>query len=323
MATILVADDSAGRRRIISSVLERAGFETVIAADGLAAVQSVFRDRPDAVILDVRLPQLSAYVVTRLLKDDPATAGLPVVIITSRDGSSDRYWGEQTGADRVLDNDFGAQDVVSAVRGALATADEMRQGRPRAAAVAVELEDADVLARVSELLDRKLFEAKVSADVTAIAANVNGFEATLAAVLELLARILDHDLAAVCLLDTRVTYLTVARDASHRHYRDFCAAIADTAGNLLGHPVMPTDLVPRVADPQGLLRADQDDEMGTFLSLPLRARGRLIGCLAVSSTDADAFGDAARDILRLIEQPAAVVISNARLAEEHPAAHVA
>ena len=65
------------------------------------------------------------------------------------------------------------------------------------------------MARVSELLDRKLFEASVSAEVTGIAADVHGFEETVAAVLGVLGRIVDYDLAAVCMLDDRLTYLTV------------------------------------------------------------------------------------------------------------------
>ena len=59
------------------------------------------------------------------------------------------------------------------------------------------------MARVSELLDRKLFEASVSSEVTQIAADVHGFEETVAAVLGVLGRIVDYDLAAVCMLDDR------------------------------------------------------------------------------------------------------------------------
>ena len=54
--------------------------------------------------------------------------------------------------------------------------------------------------------------------------------------------------------------------------------------------------------------------MATFLSMPLRAGGRVVGCLALSSATKNAFGEASLNTLRLVEQPAAVVISNARLA---------
>ena len=71
----------------------------VQATDGLEAVQAVFRTQPDAVVLDVQMPRVSGYVAARLLKDDWRTQDIPVVLLTSLDAASDRYWGAQTGAD--------------------------------------------------------------------------------------------------------------------------------------------------------------------------------------------------------------------------------
>jgi len=314
MPTVLIADDSPTLRRIVSTVLERAGFTVVAAEDGVEAVQGVFRTQPDAVILDVQMPRLSGYVAARLLKDDWQTAEIPVVLLTSLDAASDRYWGKQTGADRFLTKDFEAPQLVAAITEVIAAADEARGGRPPLRPDPVELGDDEVMARVSELLDRKLFEASVSAEVTGIAADVHGFEETVAAVLSVLGRIVDYDLAAVCMLDDRLTYLTVARDASQQQYTEFFGAIADAATQVTGVPVMVHDLVPRVADPDGHLGEDDEGRMATFLSMPLRAGGRVVGCLALSSATKNAFGEASLNTLRLVEQPAAVVIHNARLA---------
>jgi transcriptional regulator with GAF, ATPase, and Fis domain len=77
---------------------------------------------------------------------------------------------------------------------------------------------------------------------------------------------------------------------------------------------MVHDLVPRLADELGLLGEDDEGRMSTFLSMPLRAAGRVVGCLALSSATKNAFGEASLNTLRLVEGPAAVVISNARLA---------
>ena len=321
MPTVLIADDSPTLRRIVSSVLEREGFEVVFAEDGVEAVQAAFRTLPDAVILDVQMPRLSGYVAARLLKDDWQTAETPIVLLTSLDAASDRYWGAQTGADRFLTKDFEAPDLVAAVRDVMRVADEKRGGRPPLRPDPVELGDDEVLARVSELLDRKLFEASVSAEVTQIAADVHGFEETVAAVLGVLGRIVDYALAAVCMLDDRVTYLTVARESSQQQYTEFFGAIADAATQVTGTPVMVNDLVSRVADANGLLGLDDEGRMATFLSMPLRTGGRVVGCLAVSSATKNAFGGASLNTLRLVEQPAAVVISNARLFGAQGATH--
>jgi twitching motility two-component system response regulator PilH len=313
MPTVLIADDSPTLRRIVSTVLERAGYTIVTAEDGVEAVQAAFRTQPDAIILDVQMPRLSGYVAARLLKDDWQTGEIPIVLLTSLDAASDRYWGAQTGADRFLTKDFEAPDLVTALGEVIRAADEARNGRPRLSADPVELGDDEVLARVSELLDRKLFEASVSAEVTQLAADVRGFEESVAGVLGVLGRVVDYDMAAVCMLDDKSTYVTVSRDCSHLQYNEFFGAIAGAASQVTNTEVLVAELVPRIADPGGLLGLDDEGRMATFLSMPLRAGGRIVGCLALSSAIKNAFGEASLNTLRLVEQPAAVVISNARL----------
>jgi DNA-binding response OmpR family regulator len=312
--TVLIADDSPTLRRIVSSVLEREGFSVVTAEDGVSAVQVTFRAQPDAVILDVQMPRVSGYVAARLLKDDWQTAEIPVLLLTSLDAASDRYWGAQTGADRFLTKDFEAPELVATVREVIGAADDRRGGRPALKPDPVELSDDEVLGRVSELLDRKLFEASVSAEMTGIAADVHGFEETVAAVLGVLGRIVDYDLAAVLMLDDRSTYVTLTRETSHTHYSEFFRALADAARQVSGTAVEVQDLVPRIADPRGWLGADDEGRMATFLSMPLRAGGAVVGCLALSSATKNAFGESSLNTLRLVESPAAVVINNARLA---------
>src|SRR5436305_5921471 len=150
MPTVVIADDSPTLRRIVSSVLTREGFEVVEAEDGVEAVQAVLRTQPDAVILDVQMPRVSGYVAARLLKDDWQTADIPIVLLTSLDAASDRYWGAQTGADRFLTKDFEAPQLVEAVREVMAAAEAARGGHPALRADPAELSDDDVLSRVCD-----------------------------------------------------------------------------------------------------------------------------------------------------------------------------
>src|SRR3954454_3164841 len=151
MATIVIADDSPTLRRIVGSVLSKDGHEVVHAEDGVEAVQAVFSAQPDVVILDVQMPRVSGYVAARLLKDDWQTADIPVILLTSLDAASDRYWGAQTGADRYLTKDFEAPDLTGAVAEVIAAAAANREGRPPLRPDALELSDGDVLARVCDL----------------------------------------------------------------------------------------------------------------------------------------------------------------------------
>jgi len=320
MPTVVIADDSPTLRRIVTSVLTREGFEVVTAEDGVEAVQAVFRTRPDAVVLDVQMPRVSGYVAARLLKDDWQTSDIPVVLLTSLDAASDRYWGAQAGADRYLTKDFEAPELVAAVTGAMASAEEARGGRPALRPDPLELDSDDVLSRVCDLLDRKLFETSVAAEMTAIASTAHGFEETVAQVLGVLQRFVDNDLAGVLLLEERSAYVAIAREASQAHYGEFLSAAVDALDAATGASLNVTDLDLRLADPGGNLGADDEGRMATFLSMPLRGHGgRVVGVLALSSAAKNAFSETALGTLKLVEDPAAIVIDNARLAGAHTA----
>jgi DNA-binding response OmpR family regulator len=315
MPTVVIADDSPTLRRIVSSVLTRDGFEVIQAEDGVEAVQTVLRSMPDAVVLDVQMPRVSGYVAARLLKDDWQTADIPIILLTSLDAASDRYWGAHAGADRYLTKDFEAPQLVEAVREVMAAADEARGGRPALKADALEITADDVMSRVCDLLDRKLFETSVAADVTALAATTHGFEHTVAGVLDVLKRFVDYDIASVLLLEERTAYVAVADDTSQQHYTEFVAAAADAAAGASGLDVPVGELDMRLADPEGHLGEDDEARMATFLSMPLKGHGgRVVGVLALSSGTKNAFGETALATLRLIDGPAAIVIDNARLA---------
>ena len=71
--TVLVADDSPTLRRIVSTVLERAGFAVVVAEDGVEAVQGAFSSQPDAIILDVQMPHMNGFEVIEAVERAGAT----------------------------------------------------------------------------------------------------------------------------------------------------------------------------------------------------------------------------------------------------------
>jgi CheY-like chemotaxis protein len=316
MPTVVIADDSPTLRRIVTSVLSKEGFEVVSAEDGVSAVQQVFSTMPDAVVLDVQMPRVSGYVAARLLKDDWQTADIPIILLTSLDAASDRYWGAQTGADRYFTKDFEAPQLVTAVREVIDAAVEAAGGRAPLRADPVELDDDDVMSRVCDLLDRKLFETSVAAEVTALAATTHGFEQTVAGVLEVLRRFVDYDLASVLLQEERTAYVAVAQETSQAQYSEMLNAAVDGLMAVTGVESSVTDLELRLADPDGLLGEEDERGMATFLSMPLRGHGgHVIGLLALSSGQKNAFGETALSTLRLVDGPAAIVIDNARLAQ--------
>ncbi len=313
MPRIVIADDSPTLRRIVSSVLTSAGHEVIQAEDGVDAVQAVFREQPDAVVMDVQMPRVSGYVATRLLKDDWQTAEIPVVLLTSLDAASDRYWGTKTGADGYLTKDFEAPDLTGAVSAVLDKAAEARGGRRVIKADPVELSADDVLSKVCDLLDRKLFETSVAAEVTELAARTHGFDDTVRALLDVVRRFVDFHLAGVMLLDERRAYVAVAHEASQEHFDEFVAKVAEAVGSTAGVAYDLASVDVRTVDPEELLGDEDEGPMATFLSMPLRGHGgRVIGVLALSSSLKSAFSETSLSTLKLLEGPTALVIDNAR-----------
>jgi twitching motility two-component system response regulator PilH len=314
MPTVVIADDSPTLRRIVSSVLTKEGYEVVIAEDGVEAVQAVFRTMPDACVFDVQMPRVSGYVASRVVKDDWQTADIPIILLTSLDAASDRYWGKQVGAERYLSKDFEASELAEAVAEVLAEKAKARGGAPILKADPVELNQDDVLQRVCDILDRKLFETSVQAEVIGLAGGSLSFEATIEELLKQLQRFVDYDLCSVLIPEERVAYVGVAHETAVSHYDEFLDAAAGSLTEATGVN-LPADLLDaRVADPDGLLDEDDDSTpMATYLSMPLRGRGgKVVGLLALSSATKNAFGEAALSTLKLIATPAAVVIASAQ-----------
>jgi len=100
--TILLADDSPVVLNMLETLFRGAGYEVRTATDGIRAVEEAVARPVDLIVLDVMMPHLNGYQACRLLKSDPQTRSIPVVILTSRGQAGDRFWGLRTGADAFL-----------------------------------------------------------------------------------------------------------------------------------------------------------------------------------------------------------------------------
>ena len=112
---VLVVDDSPVIRDLIAVNLELEGFEVDLAEDGEAALEAVRRSRPDLITLDVVMPRLSGFETATRLRDDPATADIPIVIVTARASAADLECGEEIGVDGYLTKPFEPAELVALV----------------------------------------------------------------------------------------------------------------------------------------------------------------------------------------------------------------
>ena len=93
---ILVVDDEEGIRVLCRVNLELAGHEVIEAGDGASALEVARQQHPDLIFLDVMMPIMDGWEVLRMLKEDPSTAEIPVIMLTARTSEADqiRAWGE-------------------------------------------------------------------------------------------------------------------------------------------------------------------------------------------------------------------------------------
>ena len=117
---VLVVDDEVEIAQLIKHALERGGDAVVeTATTGRSALDSVGVSPPDLVILDLNLPNIDGTEVCRMLRARPATAGLPIIMLTARTGETDRVMGLDLGADDYITKPFGLRELAARVRAVL------------------------------------------------------------------------------------------------------------------------------------------------------------------------------------------------------------
>lgn len=119
MPRILVVDDEEPIVELIRFNLEREGFEVIATGDGDAALKKVSSEQPDLIILDLMLPGQDGLSVCRILRNDPNTRGIPVIILSARSEEIDRVLGLEMGADDYVTKPFSPRELVARVKARL------------------------------------------------------------------------------------------------------------------------------------------------------------------------------------------------------------
>jgi DNA-binding response OmpR family regulator len=116
---VLVADDDQDILELVALRLESAGYDVVRAADGEEAVRIAAESKPDLAVLDVMMPRLDGYDVTRRIRADEATSRTPVILLTARVEDTDVARGLEAGADDYLKKPFNPQELRARVEAIL------------------------------------------------------------------------------------------------------------------------------------------------------------------------------------------------------------
>jgi two-component system cell cycle response regulator len=169
VAKVILVDDSASARKLLGQKLRDEGHEVIDFAQAAEAAQSALAEPPSAVVTDLWMPGISGLQLCRLLRSEPATAHVPVVLLTASDDRRSRFWARHAGATAYVTK--GEIDRLLAIVGDLITA-----SRPAPSTQASPTRGT-IPERLSQLLDVALYESTVAGAVRALSQSSEDLEA--------------------------------------------------------------------------------------------------------------------------------------------------
>lgn len=113
---VLVVDDDPLQRAFLERTLAASGFRVLTAGDGQAAIDAAAALRPDVIVLDVMMPRMNGYQACRALRRAPATASVPIILLTSKSEPTDQLWAREVGADAFLNKPVELEELVVTLR---------------------------------------------------------------------------------------------------------------------------------------------------------------------------------------------------------------
>ena len=117
---ILIIDDSATECLFMKKALADVGYQTLVANDGYQGLKILLREKPDCLILDIVLPGISGFEVCRQIRSQSLTRDLPIIIVSTKNSPSDRFWAKKQGANYYLAKPFKGPQLIQAITEVLA-----------------------------------------------------------------------------------------------------------------------------------------------------------------------------------------------------------
>jgi DNA-binding response OmpR family regulator len=138
MAKIIVVEDDLVLAETLTDNLSQEGYKVTMVTDGEAAYQKIVNKPPDLIILDVMLPKLDGLSLCRMIRREPTTSHIPIIMLTARTSEVDKIVGLESGADDYVIKPFGLGELLARIRAVLrrapnrpATLDELTSGNLR------------------------------------------------------------------------------------------------------------------------------------------------------------------------------------------------
>ena len=123
---LLIVDDEVDTLRLISLMLERQGYDILTAKDGKTALQLVAKNKPDLILLDVMMPEMDGFEVAKILRGNPDTESIPIIMFTAKTQVEDKITGLEAGADVYLTKPTQPRELFAQVKAVLSRSQKKR-----------------------------------------------------------------------------------------------------------------------------------------------------------------------------------------------------
>jgi two-component system cell cycle response regulator len=319
--SVLIVDDSEVTRAILSRTLRAAGFEVMEAKDGLEGAVLALREHPAVVVTDLEMPTMDGFPFLRLLKAEPTSAHIPVLILTSHGEAASRFWSLRTGADAYLTKDHHSHELVATIERL------MQNALPAPALLPTQsVGPLDILARVARQLDASLLQATlINSLLECGMAAVDFHDASHAALLAL-ADVIDARFLAVVVGESEgaTLHVLLPEPITQVDLERVCALLETEVELVPGSPVdlqvtgepavAATPERPETPGTKGTPPNPPAIDLDRTVFLPLAVRGAR-GVLAIYPRDPQQFAAAGSGLVGDLTGHLALVLDNARLAQ--------
>ncbi len=116
MATILIVEDSMTEMELMSRYLNESGYNVIKASNAKEALEKAVELKPDVIVTDVVMPEMSGFELCRHLKKHPVTEKVPIIICSNKNQEIDRLWGMKQGADAYITKPYTREQLLRAIK---------------------------------------------------------------------------------------------------------------------------------------------------------------------------------------------------------------
>jgi len=278
---VLLIDDSITQLEMLRIQFANAGFEVETAKDGGDGYRKVFETAPDLILSDVVMPNLNGYQLCRLLKNNPVTNKIPVILLTVLDKKIDKFWGSKSGADKFISKTANYGDIQSVVNKII----ELNPVSPeyKANLLSNVVYDDTIQNQISNVLDELLENSTFSNEFRDLSEFLSQEKLLIGKIVELIGSFVDYNVAGLFLShpdknEKNILYFDINKSSVsgfvlEKIKRDFFSQMPSLSGFTIrdfAHEIIRES----VENDEVILNAS---EFETSHIIPITSSGRLLG----------------------------------------------